>query len=63
LAIIGPRPVVLIVYVEIKYYKFTNISYIEALFKVRFIQDFGLYSVRFRQVSLYMDVFMYVGLM
>ena len=28
-------------------------SYIATLFKVRFIQDFALFRVRFRQVSLY----------
>ena len=30
-----------------------KISYIETSFKVRFKQDFGLFRVRFRQLSLY----------
>jgi hypothetical protein len=32
--------------------KLTKISCTRTLFKVRFIQDFGLYRVRFRQISL-----------
>ena len=33
--------------------KLTKLSYIDTLFKVWFIQDFILFRVRFRQVSLY----------
>ena len=46
----------------------TEISYIEALFKVRFIQDSGLFRVRFKQVLQYnnviftQDIFIYIQL-
>jgi hypothetical protein len=33
--------------------KLAKVSYIRTLFKVRFMQYFGLFRVRFRQVSLY----------
>ena len=52
-ALLGPTFVFGIDRCSVCTVKLTKISCIMTLFKFRFIQDFGLFGVRFRQVSLY----------